>query len=254
MKSALFYAITSESDFAKTFLSDLVTLLRAKPEQRNGCFNVLLPLMLTMTADQKRTIAEQVAREHGFGYVEAAAALQALQFLLRELTREEYPEVPTQDFADDLRETASKYDVPMSDLELNVFIETIDRLRGDVVPRYEEVKKEKATTTGILPSLLSFRTTVELRPVVANKFRIGMAADEYEPDIRGVVPVVSFVLEADSGVVDEFCVQMSPEELAALIEELRAAQVCLDRLQQFVHYEDVASHSGSRTQGPCGGT
>jgi hypothetical protein len=237
MKTGLFYEIYNNSEAAKSIFNDLSILFNLKPEHRTLCVNNLLKIAQdVMTSNQRRALVEKIAKEsEGLSAFEVNAAMKVLGFYMKQLADKDYEDTATNDLANDLIECGSKFDVPINDNEKRIFIDIINTIRKDIIPKYENIKDEQSTVAGVLPSVKSFATTVELRAVVGNPFRIGMKADDgYDPKIGRVVPVVSIRLATDSGVVDEIAFQLSEQELGALIEELKSAQICLDKMREFI--------------------
>ena len=238
MKTGLFYSVGAKPDFARQFLGDLMAVFRISPEQRVACIDALLDLEETMTRRQSRTIAERVAKELNLGLVETVSVLQSLHFLMKELADEQNSGDSTGDFAADLLEIANEHDIHVPDTAVPVFADLINRIRGVILPKYNKVKEKKKTAAGVLPSIKSFGTTVEFRAITGNEFRIGMSADEYEPNVTGLVPVISVALRVDAGPVERFSFQASEAELGALIEELRSALVCLRHAKRIAGMTD----------------
>ncbi len=232
MKSALFYSISRDSDSARTLLLDLCTVLRLTGDQREACLSAICDLAeRAMTRAQRRKTSERLALDQDIHRVDAAAAIAALEFLARQLSGEEFAADSTEDLSADLQESAIAHEIDISDADILVFAELLTTLRERVVPDYKKIRSRKAHTTGVLPSLTSFGTTVELRAIIEDTFRVGMSADEYEPEITGLVPVVSVRLTTDTGLADEFCFQASAEEFDVLIEALKAAQKDLKKIE-----------------------
>jgi len=188
---------------------------------------VLLDVAEAMTRRQRQEIAERVAKDQNLGVIQVSSALSSLAFLLMRLTDEQVSGDSVEDLAADFAESAKTCGVAVPDDAETVFTDVVDRIRNVVASEYEKVKDRKATAAGVLPSIKSFGTTVEFRAVVENEFRIGLSADEYEPNVKGLVPVISVAIDVDEGPVKSFCFQASEDELKALIEELRSAFVCL---------------------------
>lgn len=233
MKTRLFSAIINEREFAQKFLADLAIVTQSSPKTRRALMDAVLDIAGTMTVRQTREVSEHIALDESMEISDAASALAALRFLTRELTREEIQVDSTEDLVTDLRQCAEMYDVTLSDSDFTAFEDVLSELRETTIPQYEAVRNRKATSTGVLPSLKSFGTTVELRAIVKNDFHIGMRSSEYDPKIAGLVPVVSVHIGTDSGGLTDFSFQASSEELDALIEELNAARIALSKMADF---------------------
>lgn len=232
MKSALFYSISQDSDSARTLLLDLCTVLRLTGDQREACLSAICDVAESaMTRAQEREVSEQLALDQDIPRVDAAAVLRALEFLARQLANEEFAADSIEDLSADLQESAMAHEIDISDADILVFAELLTTLRESIVPEYKKIRTRKVHAIGVLPSLKSFGTTVELRAITEDKFRVGMSADEYEPEITGLVAVVSVRLTTDSGLADEFCFQASAEEFDVLIEALKATQKDLKKIE-----------------------
>ena len=236
MKTNLFYAISRSSEAGRQFLSDLAQLLGMEEEHRTACLDILSqPTEQVMTANQRRELIQQLPFVNEVGFVNTAAACQALQFLADALLDDECRKDQIQDLAADLLECAQECkSVELSQEKIKLFANLVEKLRREILPDFEKAKDRRTTAGGVLPSLKSFGTTVEARAIVKNPFRIGMKADVYDPEVSGFVPVVSVKLSADSGAAREFAFQASKAELGALIEELKSAYVALGKIQSYI--------------------
>jgi hypothetical protein len=251
VKTRLFYAIAAEQSFAQQFISDLRILLRGGSKLRKVCLGAASELEAAMTRTQERKLAEEIASKHGFGIVQVVSVLQAIRFLIEQLAKDVYSQDRSLDMAADLEECGRPFKVMFKAKDRRIFQETIGIIREGLLPAYKERERRRAAAAGVLPSLKSFGTTAELRAVVGTPFRVGMSADKYEPDVKGVVAVVSVNIGVDSGSPDEFSFQASPEEIQALIEELRSALVCVHHLKPYTHRS--ASVPAQRRKGQPGG-
>jgi hypothetical protein len=229
MKTKLFYSIMMEPEVAKAFLSDLHTVFRSPAGLRLACIGVLPELADKMTTRQSMELAKSVAREQGTSIVEVLSNLQSLQLLTKTLADEDVPGDSIDDMLLDLEESGKAQGLHITEDDKSVFRDLVTQIQDRIVPSYRELQRRKAAASGVLPSLKSFGTTVELRAVAGKPFRIGMSADKYEPEILGLVPVISVSLGVDSGPIQHFSFQASPKEITALIEELRSAFVCLQQ-------------------------
>jgi hypothetical protein len=233
MKTSLFYGLSMDPEMARNFLGDLVTALRIGPEQRLACINVLPELAQVMTNNQTRMIAERLAKELDLGFVETVGSLQCLRFLMTQLADKEISRDSTESLATDAVELAKEHDIDVPDSIVPSFCDMVDRIRSDVLPQYSKLRERKDAAIGILPSLKGFDTTIEFRAIAGNEFRIGMYADDYDPNITGLVPVISVALRVDVGPIERFYFQATEEEIGALIEELKSAVVSLRHAKRF---------------------
>jgi len=233
MKTRLFYTTCESRDNALSFLRDSKVLLSLSDEIRGELLGMVAELEAeAITGRQWVEKLEALASKHRIPVVDVTSAMQVLRFLTGQLTNENYKDDSTEDLADDFTWAAREYGVPLESEHKDLFRDTLKELRLRVIPKYEKIKRRRSAANGVLPSISSFGTTVEVRAVVENRFHIGMKAAQYEPKIVDFVPVASVSLGVDSGPIERFCFQLSEEELDALIEELRSAQVCLQKLKE----------------------
>lgn len=240
MKTNFFYKLSRDPVGAKEFFTDLTVLLGMEKEHRAACMKMLTVITnQAMTTNQRRQlIQDMVDTDKNMEFLKAMSAVRVLQFLAERQLDDEFKEDSTADLAEDLKESVKvqKFE-GISEEDAETFAGIIEILRTDILPEFEDVRNKKSTLSGVLPSLRSFGTTVELRAVVKNPFCIGMLAKDYEPNITGLVSVVSVKLRADSGVPDEFSFQASKGELEALIEELKSAHIALERIEEQVNIQ-----------------
>ncbi len=248
MKTTLFYTLSREPELAKNIMRDIIVLFTLDEAKRKVCMLGLLEIADdTMTQKQRSDTIERIAKANDIDLLKALSSFQVLQFLLKKLDDDNFKKATTPELAEDFPVCCEQVDLEIDrDVAIPVFKEVIEYLRSDeILQKYTKINDKKLATSGVLPSITSFGTTVELRAVVGNPFRIGMVADEnYDPDIKDIAPVVSILLRADSGVVDEFSFQVSEAELEALIQELHSAQISIRKLQELVTFQNSAATDG----------
>lgn len=234
MKSRLFSNFDPASETGRAISRDLKVLIRLYENGKGkdkveACMDRIPEIAETMTSRQVVVIAENLARDReGMSRGDVIPSLQILRHLTERLTDEEAECDSSSDLADDLVEVGI-----LEDARKRYFVDIIDDIRTKILPKYKKIKRKKQFSSGVLPSLKSFGTTVELRAVLENDFRIGMSSIEYDPGIYDFIPVISIILRTDSGIPDTFTFQASKEETIALIEELRAAVKCAEQIELF---------------------
>ena len=239
MKSRLFYALASQPDVAPRLLDDLVVLLSLNAEQSQSIVHAVLESTdKAITINQRQAIAESVGNKLGLGAVAAASAMESLKFILDQQLDETFGKDSAETLGKDLEEYGRAANRSITQAQVDKFIELTKFLRVNVLPDYRKIRDRKTTATGVLPSLKTFGTTVELRAIVENLFRVGMDSAKYSPKISGVVPIVSIRIKTDSGSIDEFAFQTDEKVLAAFIEELKSAQVILCELNRVTKFSN----------------
>lgn len=238
MKTALFYMISRDSRVAKQILSDLVELFTLDDVKRSACIEGVLKIASkSMTANQATDVIEEIASNYSIDVIKTRASIQVLQFFLEYLTDDNFKNATTDDLCDDLLDCFNLIDIEPVENSRQVFSIILDCIRDkSLVDNYKNIINRKEAASELFPSLKSFGTSVELRPIIGKHFRIGDTVDAgYDPDIQGVVPVIWVKLRTDSGVIDEFSFQATEEDIEALIQELRASQIVISRLQEYMH-------------------
>ena len=102
------------------------------------------------------------------------------------------------------------------------------RIESDILP----VKTKQMYEEGVLPSLRSVGTTVELRGVFDKVYRSGTPLENYSPELKSITPVISIIISVTRGDPKEFMFQATPREIDSLIDHFEAAKKRAEILQQ----------------------
>ncbi len=94
------------------------------------------------------------------------------------------------------------------------------KIKSDVL----DTRDVQTYQAGVLPSLKSLGTTVELRGIFDQTYRIGSPLEEYSPKLKSVTPIISVRISVDKGDIRDFYFQATPREIDILINSLIAAK------------------------------
>jgi hypothetical protein len=227
MKTRFFADFDPNLEQNKAFVRDLQHLLRLSPENRGYFYKAILDSTRTFSSRQDEEILETLAQDTKQARPHVDFAFHALMFLANRLTRDEFKMDTPDGLAEDLRDLG----VIQAD-EAKPVAQVIAHAKSELFPEYKKIAVARAYAGGVLPSLRSIGTTVELRPVIEPYFRLGMRPEEYKPKIVDQVPVISVHLAVDSGPVKEFVFQTSPDELEAIVQRLQATLMDLHLLEK----------------------
>jgi hypothetical protein len=234
MKTIFFADFDPTLEQNKDFVRDLQYILKLSPENRGQFYKAILDSIMAFNQMKKEEILEKLAQDTKIARPHVDFALHALGFLAKRLSRDEFQKDSPNDLAEDLRDLG----VIQAD-EAKAVAQVISHVKSELLPEYKKISIAQAYSGGVLPSLRSIGTTVELRPVIEPYFRLGMRPEEYKPKIINQVFVISVLLTVDSGPVKEFVFQTSPDELEAIVRRLEGTLIDLHLLEkQFPALED----------------
>ena len=191
-------------------------------------------LSKTATARLRNEFIARQLGSLGISRVEAGLAvdfvlLPMVRVFTNEVTKADRP----QDIVGDLQDL--KLIAPSDAPKL---LKVMRFLKEQVVPQVEKDQLLQSHAVGVLPSLKSIGTTVEIRGVFLESFRLGQAIGKYRPKLVNSVPVVSIHIGTDAEVNKEFIFQADKEELQWLIDAFSAAQKELTLLEKLIGFRE----------------
>jgi hypothetical protein len=229
MESRLFSRFDVNREENKQFKDDLILFLGLARQVRDIVLTNSAQLRLLVLESEGEELIRKTEETTQQPATIAARLLNMGGFFLEQLWDSEIRKEDTPEkWANDL----SSLQVLTTDYQREAFLGSARFLLDEVFPGYEGRKKEIAFAAGVLPSFKSIGTTVELRAVIAPKFRFGMKPDEYAPQVASVVPIVSISIGVDVGMPERFHFQASERELKLLLAQLEAAKRDLEELKK----------------------
>lgn len=120
---------------------------------------------------------------------------------------------------------------PDLDCATQALTEVLAQIKQEAHNAQEEMRRREYAA-GVLPKLRSIATTIELRAVFDSKFRIGGEVEQYRPHVVDSVPVVTIRMRLTDCDHETVAFQSSEDELAFLIDALRACQVELKAIKE----------------------
>lgn len=227
MKSKLFtnhFDLKDEKNEA--FTKDLCQLLALSEAQRASVLAVIPPLSRSTTGAEDKRILDALSAETGLTLLELNDVVGVSKFLASRMLDDETKDDTPEQWASDLVEA----DI-LNEQESEACRAVLELLRAEHVEELRAIRKGRAYSVGVFPSLRKAGTTVELRGVFEEPYDWGKPLDEYTPQLNDVVPVVSIHLAMNGGSPDEIWFQASPEELDLLINKLQGAKKAVDVLK-----------------------
>lgn len=220
MKSKLFGQFDPKDEDNKQFLSDLKVACELSTDQRHAITDTLPHLLSLIKAKEKEEATDALQKQTGASQLLIGHVSDFAGFFLRQMLDDRLKDEPFTVWSSDLIELG----VLNRDQE-SAFLALLQDLKERTLPTLSKVKKQRVYGSGVLPSLKSCGTTVELRGVFDKPYRWGTSLAEYKPVLEDVVPVISVHITLDSGAISEIGFQMTPDEADLLISEFSAARV-----------------------------
>ena len=202
MKTVLFKDYNLKSIQNSTFQRDLESLLILWPDHEAEFIQAVVKSARVLTQAQQEEIVRRLADDLNLHFPEVCMAFDVLNFFVKRLSEEDY----LQDTPEDLQADLSDMEIIGDDLK-DLFISLVTRIKSEVTPEHKKNAKRRMYAAGVLPSLKSIGTTVEIR-AISEPLPLGRSVSEFTATIEGHVPVISIHLSADSGAVDEFAFQV----------------------------------------------
>jgi len=229
MRTMLFLGFDPNLDRNKQFLRDLRSLIILDADKRRKLLEAVFEVLDIKSDNARKERIERLAKETKVSLPEIYSALESCSFLVEHLAKDECKEDKSTDLGEDLRELTG-----ITEAETNRFVEVVENIKHDAVDRYKVQRMKKAFEAGVLPSLQSCGATVEIRALIEDRYHFGMDPDKYKPTITGYAPVISINLSVDSGVLNEFIFQATPEEVRFLIGKLRATLTEVEAFENYI--------------------
>jgi len=228
MKTVFFTQFNIDEESNKSFVRDLNFLLKLKLDKISKIETEYLrsyPTTLGISKKDKLALAETIGISEG----DISSSWNVIGYLVRSLSEKDCENDTPENLTADLKNSQNFADVDEKKL-LNFFLE----IKNNITPKFKEYQITKKCSVGILPSLNYFATTVELRAAIDPRFEYETALEDYNPQIKQPVPIISVKLSTDSDSAKELFFQASPEKIQLLIKELQAALLNLKKFEEYV--------------------
>lgn len=227
MESKLFSQFDPKDVKEDRFGEDISLLLSLSEKQLALISDNLESLLKTRTTAEAKPIIESLESKTGLARTTIERVITQLRFFISALYDEETKKDEPSLWAADLIELdlLPKESGPL-------FLKVIQFLKENF-ESLASLHRERRTESGVLPVFRGVDTTVELRAVLKNEYKLGTDVELFEPELQSMCSVVSVAISVDSGLNKNFTFQATPDELNYLISELRAAQKCASIMEKL---------------------
>ncbi len=237
-RTKLFRHIDLSLDENKQLSVDLRRMMELREEHQKLVISKIPDSFITKSPKALDELLNSLEQETGASRITIKSAVDICRFLSVRTSDPEFSGDNPADFARDVCETGlldGKYED-----NANRFFEDLFR----VGPAIRSVFDRESTKDGVFPTISSIGHTVELRAVIADRFKYGTIASDYEPAITGLVCVASISLGATGEGGEKFYVQVDEDTLSHLIEYLVAVRMEMKELKKrsgttFDHTSDM---------------
>jgi hypothetical protein len=231
MKSKIFKRVELKED-NEEFKRDLLRFIIVKEEKLNIIFQTLIEYQQSLSTKQKMDLINKVGEKESpdLNPMIIGSCLSILDFIAQQYKDEEMGDLSKDidNLANDLLELKV-----IDESQAPIFIKRMNLYKDNILPVYLENMKKIEYSIGVLPSMASFSTTVELRAILRNEFYIGMESDKYNPIIIGLAPVASVSIDLNQSSIEKISFQMTKKEIKAFIERLNAAYKIIGKLEEI---------------------
>lgn len=228
MKSKLFRRFDLKNPKNKAFHVSIAEALKLTHEQTVKLVNVLPQIVQAQTPAEQFPVLKKFENDTAIPPVVLQRIVNFASFIIRALSNDDLENEDPELWADDL--ISSGILAPQLKNELLSFITL---LKTECLEKIQSTELRQHAESGSLPVFATASTTVEIRGVLKKQYAWGCSIDDFEPEIDSLVPVISIAIGVDSGLVQQFTFQTTPQNLQYLIDELRAAQKSADKLLKF---------------------
>lgn len=235
MKSKLFSRFDIKAESNKDFAADLIYTLTLEEEALSTCLKAVGKVLFGQVPLEKEQIIDQIERDTKLPRIKFAKVMTVMALFLRTLSEPETQDDTPADWAADLQELGL-IDAEDKDKQA-VFMKMAKSIQSESTS-FHDMFTRRRYAAGVLPMLESFSHSVELRAIQERKYKWGDNIDKYKPSTIGTVPIVSINIFTDVSQNNRFYFQIKEDDIELLIDELRAAKIEIDLLNQYLKGKD----------------
>jgi hypothetical protein len=235
MKSKLFSRFDIKGEDNKKFAEDFTYALNLEEEILSICVKFVGPLLLAELPLERDRILDRVEIDTKLPRVMFSKTMAVIALFLKTLSEPETQDDTPADWAADLQEL--RLIDPEDKDKQAVFMKMAKSIQSESMS-FRDMLTRRRYAAGVLPMLESFGHSVELRAVQEGKYKWGEDIDKYKPSIIGTVPIVSINIGTDVSQNSRFYFQIKEDDIEFLIDELRAAKIEIDLLNQYLKGKD----------------
>lgn len=220
MKSNLFSSFDPTGKENLKFIGDLHKVLQLNREIQDSFFKALPELIQATNTSMRKKIARQLNKKTGLDRIEIQRTYNLCAFFIGNLDDEELN--IQDDTAESWAEDLVSYNV-LNENEIKDFTYFASKLRSIYDTKISIISREKSFQVGVVPTLMGFATTVELRGVFKNVYSPNIPVSEYSPALYSVTPIISVSISVNKGESTNFVFQGTPTEIDTMICGLQVA-------------------------------
>jgi len=227
MKSELFSKFDLHNPDNYPFFEDLTDTFALSEETILKIVSKLSQYIQSRSSGLKRKLAESISEELKLQSTQILNSMDVLYFLFAQPKNHEIEKDTPEIWASDLLNAGF-----LTQDNKDLFIKIIKEMNSTF---YQELNRERLlliSRKGIFPSIRRFDTTVELRAVIEKEYHWEEKVSDFNPNIIGLVPIISCSLSTD---VEENChyyFQVDTEEALFIINQLQSALKIAKTLQE----------------------
>jgi hypothetical protein len=233
MKSKLFSAFDVTEKDNEAFKDDMLAFFDCTDNQKTSIVKVLPDLANVTTQSELDKISESLVSETSLTKIQLRKIIRFVGFFTQQLINKDLEGDTPDLWANDLEEA----NILNGDGK-HQFINFVNIIKAEVSQKINDIKDSRTYEAGILPTIRSLGTTVELRGVFKKSFSFGEILEDYTPELKSILPVASIRMSFDSGHVKEVAFQATPKELELLINKLSACLEDSRKLEKSVSLLD----------------
>jgi hypothetical protein len=251
LKSLFFQNLDLKSKEGEEFCRALATFLKLPAQVLQRLAKELPRMNSFRLRSQKRAFVRKQVTSLGISFVDGQHAVDAIMAPFLSLftdkeTADEKPASLVEDMVNLKLLTA---------LEGKKVLPILEVLKNEGAPELKKLRRLREFSQGVLPSFRSIGTTVELRSIVPDPYKLGDEVSKYQPKSEGLIPIASITLSATPGADERectrICFQCDEEELQWVIDKLEATKMDLSlakRLFAPVDSERPAPRASKQSQ------
>jgi len=219
MKTRLFSTFDVQHENNKGFLDDLRKIKSLSKEKLSVLINSFPEFKDISIKIEKRKFFDDLQKKTDLSYNIISSVFDVTNFFLKRIDNDE--RILDDNILDWITELV---DYKAFEKEYaNIYELYFTLLREDIYPKFKQITSKTYYESGVLPSIKSIGTTLEMRAILDREIELGENVENYNPRIIDIVPIVSIKIGLDSGVPDEISFQVSQKKLDYLIGEFEAS-------------------------------
>lgn len=225
MESKFFSTFDPTLPKNENFFADLERAFQIEPRIQLAGIELLPKIISSFTLDEKDRIRESFANDNHIDNKYVSAFFRVFEYIFSQLSdNKDLFGDSGESLFNDLQQLGFSLDDSTPEIR-NVFINLVDLAKNDGRSLLMTLKAE----SGVLPTIWSFSSTVEIRGIITEPYNGAEKVDTYFPKFHSFVPISSVEIQLSSD--KKVHLQLSLKDIDFLVDHLLVIKKELHALQ-----------------------